>query len=46
MEVAGYIIELHDAAVICFLCYQSVCIARLALKKLKKKEAKNGIRES
>lgn len=45
MEVAGFVIGLHDAAVICFLCYQSILIARLALKKLKKKEAKDVLRK-
>lgn len=46
MEVAGLIITFNDVFIIVALSYQSVLIARLALKKLKKKEAKDVVRKS
>lgn len=41
MEVAGFVIGLNDVMVIFFLCYQSIIVANLAIKKLKNKEAEN-----
>lgn len=46
MEVAGFIITFNDVFITVTLSYQSVLIARLALKKLKKKEAKDVVRKS
>lgn len=46
MEVAGYAITLNDVFVVVTLSYQAILIARLALKKIKKKDAKDVLRES
>lgn len=46
MEVGGYIVTLNDVFIVCCLCNTAVMIARLVLRKLKNREAKNGIRKS
>lgn len=46
MEVAGCVIGLHDLFWISTMTLQAIFIARVALKRLKKKEARNGVRES
>lgn len=45
MELAGHAVTINDIAVNCFLCYQAILIARLAIKKLRKKGLKNVFRE-
>lgn len=45
MEVAGLIIPLNDLAVLSFLCYHAILIAKMALNKIKKRQARNVFRK-